>query len=137
MLFSITDHVAIPWRVESLSCSLERLFESMKMSNFERKYSPGYCNMICCWKTKSTSKQGLFFSLLLGQAMARIINLSILSQWSTQTLNFSGSLIFCLLYFHSCSDKGHQANCIGCNRNCRRGHGNVIYQLLCLPSFKI
>ena len=44
----------------------------MKMSNFERKYSPGYCQMNCMyWKTKLTSEKGLFTAtwfhkLLLG-----------------------------------------------------------------------
>ncbi|XP_044170866.1 proteasome subunit beta type-10-like isoform X8 [Acropora millepora] len=44
-----------------------------------------------------------------------------------------------LLYipFAFCCDKGHQTNCSGHDRNYRRGHGDVIYQLLCLPSFKI
>ena len=35
------------------------------MSNFERKYSPGYRRMICIGKTKSTSQKGLLFSKLV------------------------------------------------------------------------
>ena len=31
----------------------------MKISNFGRKYSPGYRHMICIGKTKSTSAKGL------------------------------------------------------------------------------
>ena len=31
----------------------------MKLSNFERKYSPGYRHMICIGKTKSTSEKGV------------------------------------------------------------------------------
>ena len=73
--------MAILRRFEPLSCSLKRLHASMKMFNFERKYSPGYRYMICIGKTKSTSKKGQFFNLLLGRAMAGIIKLSIFSQW--------------------------------------------------------
>ena len=32
----------------------------MKMSNFDRKYSPGNRHMICIGKTKTTSEKGLF-----------------------------------------------------------------------------
>ena len=35
----------------------------MTMSNFERKYSPGYRHMICTGQTKSTSEKGLLSSL--------------------------------------------------------------------------
>ena len=33
--------------------------EYMKMSNFERKYPPGYRRKICIGKTKSTNEKGL------------------------------------------------------------------------------
>ena len=39
--FPNTYHVTFPRRFEPLSCSLERLRASMKMSNFESQYSPG------------------------------------------------------------------------------------------------
>ena len=32
----------------------------MKMSNFDRNYSPGNRHMICIGKTKTTSEEGLF-----------------------------------------------------------------------------
>ena len=32
----------------------------MRMSNFERKYSPGYRHMICIGKTKSTNEKVCF-----------------------------------------------------------------------------
>ena len=51
--------MTIPRRFEPLSCSLERLRASMKMSNFERKCSPEYRHVICIGKTKSTSQKGL------------------------------------------------------------------------------
>ena len=53
--FPTTDHVTIP-----LSFSLKRLRARMKMPTFERKYSPGYLQMICVGKTKLTSEKGLF-----------------------------------------------------------------------------
>ena len=31
--------------------NLKRLHASMKMSHCERKYSPGYCHIVCTWKT--------------------------------------------------------------------------------------
>ena len=34
----------------------------MKMSNFERKYCPGYCHVICTGKTKSTSEKSVLNS---------------------------------------------------------------------------
>ena len=42
-----------------MACSLERLRASMKMSNFERKCSPGNRHMVFIGKTKSTSEKGL------------------------------------------------------------------------------
>ena len=57
--FPNADHVTIPRRFEPLACSLERLRASMKISNFERKCSPGNRHMICIGKTKSTSEKGL------------------------------------------------------------------------------
>ena len=60
VLYIYTDHVTIPSRFELLLCSLKRAWASMKMSNFEIKYSPGYCHMICVGKSKSTSEKGLF-----------------------------------------------------------------------------
>ena len=60
--FPNTDHVTIPRGFEPLSCSLERPRASMKMSNFERKYSPGYRHMISIVKTKSRSEKGLLAS---------------------------------------------------------------------------
>ena len=50
----------IPRRFEPLSCSLSRLRANIKMSNFERKYSPGYRHMICTGKTTPRSKKGVF-----------------------------------------------------------------------------
>ena len=48
------------WHVKGiLLISLSRLRASMKMSNFEIKYSPEYRHMICIGKTKSTSEKGL------------------------------------------------------------------------------
>ena len=48
------------WHVKRiLLISLSRLRASMKMSNFERKYSPEYRHIICIGKTKSTSEKGL------------------------------------------------------------------------------
>ena len=60
--FRNTDHVTLPRRFEPLSCSLKRLRASRKMSNFARKYPPGYCHMICVERTKSTSEKGLLNS---------------------------------------------------------------------------
>ena len=51
--------MTIPRRFEPLSCSLIRLPASMKMSNFERKYPPGYHPMICNGKAKTTSEKAL------------------------------------------------------------------------------
>ena len=45
-----------PRRFEPLSWLLKRLRASMKMSNFERKYSPRY-HMICIGKTKSINEK--------------------------------------------------------------------------------
>ena len=42
----------IPRRFEVLLCSLKRPRTNMKMSNFQRKYSPGYRHMTCIGKTK-------------------------------------------------------------------------------------
>ena len=39
------------------------------MTNFERKYSPGYCHMICIGKTKSTSEEGLFDGVSLNKEL--------------------------------------------------------------------
>ena len=50
--FTNTDHLTVPRRFEPLSCSFKRLCASIKMSNFERKYSPGSRHMICIGKTK-------------------------------------------------------------------------------------
>ena len=44
--------MTVPRRFELLSCSLKRPCASMKMSNFERKYSSGFRHMICFGKTK-------------------------------------------------------------------------------------
>ena len=44
--FPNTDHVTIPRRFEPLSCSLKRLRASKKMSNFERKCSPGFHHVL-------------------------------------------------------------------------------------------
>ena len=44
--------MTIPRRFEPLSCSLTGLRARMTMSDFERKYSPGYRHMICLQKTK-------------------------------------------------------------------------------------
>ena len=57
--FPNTDHVTKPRRFEPLLCSLKRPRASMKMSHFERKYSPEYRHLICIGKTKSTSEKGL------------------------------------------------------------------------------
>ena len=46
-------------------CSLRKLRARMKMSNFERKYSPGYRHVICIGKTKSKS-QNCLLGILLG-----------------------------------------------------------------------
>ena len=43
-------------RFEPLSSSFKRLRASMKMSTFERKYSPGYRHMICNGKAKQQAK---------------------------------------------------------------------------------
>ena len=45
---------------EPLSCSLKQRRASMKMSNYESKYSPGYRHMICIGKAKSSNEKGLF-----------------------------------------------------------------------------
>ena len=45
--FLDTDHVMTPRRFEPSSCSLKRQRARMKTSNFERKYSPWYRDMIC------------------------------------------------------------------------------------------
>ena len=55
--FRTTDDVTILMRFEPSSCSLKRLRASMKISNFERKYSPEYCHMICIGKTKATNEK--------------------------------------------------------------------------------
>ena len=47
---------------EPFSCSLKGLRANMKISNFDRKYSPGYRHVICIGKTKSAS-EGLLFSI--------------------------------------------------------------------------
>ena len=53
--FPNTDHVTIA-RFESLSCLSKRLRTSR---DFERKYSPLYCHMICIMKTELTSAKGV------------------------------------------------------------------------------
>lgn len=50
--FLDTDHVTTPRRFEPSSCSLKRQRARMKTSNFERKYSPWYRDMICTGNTK-------------------------------------------------------------------------------------
>ena len=50
--FPNTDHVMIPRRLELLLCSLKRPRASMKMSYFERRYSPGYRHVMYVGKTK-------------------------------------------------------------------------------------
>ena len=47
----------IPRRFELLLCSLKRPGASMKMSNFERKYYPGYRHMICFGKKNQQAKK--------------------------------------------------------------------------------
>ena len=61
--FPNTDHVTIS-RFESLSCLSKRLRASREISNFERKYSPVYCHMICITKTELTSAKGLLIECL-------------------------------------------------------------------------
>ena len=56
--------MTIATRFEPLSNSLKRLRASMKITNLEGKYSPGYRHMICIGKTKSTSEKGLLPSSL-------------------------------------------------------------------------
>ena len=57
--------MTILWRFEPLSCFLKRLPESIKVSNFERKYSPGYRHMIRIGKI-TTSEKNWLSSLLCG-----------------------------------------------------------------------
>ena len=54
-VFANTDRVTIPRRLELMLCSIKRPRACMKMSNFQRRYSPGYRHMTCIGKTKSTS----------------------------------------------------------------------------------
>jgi len=54
------DHVTILRRFEPLLFSWKRpVCASIKMCNFERRYSPGYCHVTCIGKTKSMSEKDL------------------------------------------------------------------------------
>ena len=71
--------MTIPKSFELLLCqSLKRPHASMKMSNFERKYSPGYRHKICIGKRKSTSEKGLYRESL-NERRSSLSYLSILS----------------------------------------------------------
>ena len=64
--------MTIPERFEPLLCSLKRLRASMKMSNFEGKYSPGYRHPIGIGETKLTREKDLLLGILNGGCICLI-----------------------------------------------------------------